>query len=97
MVLVGIIGITESCACKGFFECHKSSCVLDIFLQWFTIFRVHRTNYYWCYFGFKIVDVSEEILKIKQEIETELHGEDQTWARSESNVSSLTFFYFFLF
>ncbi|KAJ4765192.1 eukaryotic translation initiation factor 4G [Rhynchospora pubera] len=36
----------------------------------------------------EIVEVSEEILKIKQEIETELHGEDQTWARTESNVQS---------
>jgi hypothetical protein len=44
---------------------------------------------------FKIVDVSEEILKIKQEIEAELHGEDQTLAYSESNVSSLTFLLFF--
>jgi hypothetical protein len=47
---------------------------------------------------FKIVDVSEEILKIKQEIEAELHGEDQTWAHGESTVSSLTSLLFiFLF
>jgi len=30
-------------------------------------------------------------LKIKQEIETELHGEDQSWARSESNVQTQAF------
>ncbi|KAB2027080.1 hypothetical protein ERO13_D05G009500v2 [Gossypium hirsutum] len=34
------------------------------------------------------VEVSEEILKIKREIEVELFGEDQNWARGESNSSN---------
>ncbi|KAF8389243.1 hypothetical protein HHK36_025936 [Tetracentron sinense] len=34
----------------------------------------------------EVVDVPEEILKIKHEIETELFGEDQNWARGESNL-----------
>ncbi|GAB4838119.1 Eukaryotic translation initiation factor isoform 4G-1 [Ancistrocladus abbreviatus] len=32
------------------------------------------------------VAVPEEILKIKHEIETELHGEDQPWGRNENNL-----------
>ncbi|KAL5675614.1 hypothetical protein ACJX0J_011745, partial [Zea mays] len=34
----------------------------------------------------EIVDVSEEILRIKQEIDVELHGEDQSWVRNDSTV-----------
>ncbi|RVW38173.1 Eukaryotic translation initiation factor isoform 4G-1 [Vitis vinifera] len=33
-----------------------------------------------------VVDVPEDILKIKQEIEAELFGEDQNWGRGESNL-----------
>ncbi|CBI36548.3 unnamed protein product, partial [Vitis vinifera] len=34
----------------------------------------------------EVVDVPEDILKIKQEIEAELFGEDQNWGRGESNL-----------
>jgi hypothetical protein len=37
--------------------------------------------------SWQIVDVSEEILRIKQEIDVELHGEDQSWVRNDSTVS----------
>lgn len=33
------------------------------------------------------IDVSDDILKIKQEIEAELFGEEQNWGRGESSVS----------
>ncbi|XP_023535531.1 eukaryotic translation initiation factor-like isoform X2 [Cucurbita pepo subsp. pepo] len=33
----------------------------------------------------EVATVSEDILKIKLEVETEILGEDQTWARAESN------------
>ncbi|XP_072978224.1 eukaryotic translation initiation factor [Typha angustifolia] len=36
----------------------------------------------------EVVDLPDDILKIKQEIEAELHGEDQTWGRSDSNLQS---------
>ncbi|XP_017699111.1 eukaryotic translation initiation factor-like [Phoenix dactylifera] len=32
----------------------------------------------------------EDILKIKQEIEEELHGEDQSWVRGDANLQSLS-------
>ncbi|GAB4853645.1 Eukaryotic translation initiation factor isoform 4G-1 [Ancistrocladus abbreviatus] len=35
----------------------------------------------------EVVAVPEDILKIKWEIDTELHGEDQSWGRSENNLS----------
>ncbi|KAG2573102.1 eukaryotic translation initiation factor-like [Panicum virgatum] len=34
----------------------------------------------------EIADVPEGILRIKQEIDTELHGEDQSWLRNDSTV-----------
>ncbi|KAL5214477.1 hypothetical protein ABZP36_003629 [Zizania latifolia] len=34
----------------------------------------------------EIVNIPEGILRIKQEIDAELHGEDQSWVRNESNV-----------
>ena len=34
------------------------------------------------------VEVPEAILKIKQEIDVELFGEEQSWGRNDSNVSS---------
>ncbi len=34
----------------------------------------------------EVVTIPEEILKIKQEVETEFFGEDQNWSRGESNV-----------
>ncbi|KAJ3679536.1 hypothetical protein LUZ60_017547 [Juncus effusus] len=34
----------------------------------------------------EVAEVPEEILKIKQEIEIELHGEDQSWVRAEANA-----------
>ncbi|GMH13777.1 hypothetical protein Nepgr_015618 [Nepenthes gracilis] len=34
------------------------------------------------------VAVPDDILKIKLEIEAELHGEDQSWGRGESNLSA---------
>lgn len=37
----------------------------------------------------QIVDVSEDILRVKQEIDVELHGEDQSWVRNDSAVSPL--------
>jgi hypothetical protein len=42
--------------------------------------------------------VPEGILRIKQEIDTELHGgEDQSWVRNDSIVSSsLSFIYYFI-
>lgn len=40
------------------------------------------------------VEVFDEILKIKREIETELFGEEQNWGRSETNVSAGFFFAF---
>ncbi|GLU10278.1 hypothetical protein SLE2022_270970 [Rubroshorea leprosula] len=36
------------------------------------------------------IDVSDDILQIKQEIEAELFGEDQNWGRGESNPSNQT-------
>lgn len=33
------------------------------------------------------VQTSEDILKIKQDIEADLFPEDQTWGRSDANVS----------
>ena len=42
--------------------------------------------------SWQIVDVSEDILRIKQEIDVELHGEDQSWVRNDSAVSSLITF-----
>ncbi|KAL5216205.1 hypothetical protein ABZP36_007606 [Zizania latifolia] len=33
----------------------------------------------------EIADISDGILRIKQEIDAELHGEDQSWVRNESN------------
>ncbi|XWS26147.1 hypothetical protein CRYUN_Cryun26dG0005900 [Craigia yunnanensis] len=35
----------------------------------------------------EVVDTPEDILKIKQEIESEFAGEDQTWGRADGNVS----------
>ncbi|XP_022976986.1 eukaryotic translation initiation factor-like isoform X2 [Cucurbita maxima] len=35
----------------------------------------------------EVATVSEDIMKIKLEVETEILGEDQTWARAESNQS----------
>ena len=35
-------------------------------------------------------------MKIKQEIEAELFGEDQNWGRGESNVSFFVFVFFSL-
>jgi hypothetical protein len=39
----------------------------------------------------EIVDIPEAILRINQEIDIELHGEDQIWGRPESDVSSCYF------
>ncbi|KAL5215705.1 hypothetical protein ABZP36_007106 [Zizania latifolia] len=36
----------------------------------------------------EIADIPEGILRIKQEIDAELHGEDQSWVRNESNVQA---------
>ncbi|GLT80483.1 hypothetical protein SLA2020_519210 [Shorea laevis] len=36
------------------------------------------------------VEVSDDILKVKQEIEAEVFGEDQNWGRGESNPSNQT-------
>ena len=53
--------------------------------------------------SWQIVDVSEDILRIKQEIDVELHGEDQSWVRNDSAVSPLItfslglFFYLLIF
>lgn len=33
------------------------------------------------------VEVPDDILKIKQDIEAELFGEDPSWGRAESNVT----------
>jgi translation initiation factor 4G len=38
----------------------------------------------------EITDVPEQILRVKQEIEAELHGDDQSWVRSDSNVQLQT-------
>ena len=38
------------------------------------------------------VEVPDDILKIKQDIEAELFGEDQSWGRSENNVSVFSVF-----
>lgn len=35
----------------------------------------------------QVATVPEDILKVKLEVESEIVGEDQTWARAESNVS----------
>jgi hypothetical protein len=37
--------------------------------------------------SWQLVDVSEDILRLKQEIDIELHGEDQTWIHNDSAVS----------
>lgn len=39
----------------------------------------------------KAVEVPDEILKIKRDIEVEIFGEEQSWSRGESNVSMLFF------
>jgi hypothetical protein len=42
----------------------------------------------------QILDIAKEILKLQQEINVELLGEereDQSWARSDSNVRTLPF------
>jgi len=36
--------------------------------------------------SWQLVDVSEDILRLKQEIDIELHGEDQTWIHNDSAV-----------
>nr|CAD1840196.1 unnamed protein product [Ananas comosus var. bracteatus] len=36
----------------------------------------------------EVVDIPEEILKIKQEIEAEFQTEDQSWARNDANLQS---------
>ncbi|KAL6633995.1 hypothetical protein ACP70R_026666 [Stipagrostis hirtigluma subsp. patula] len=38
----------------------------------------------------EIVDIAMDILKLQRHIDVELHGEDQTWARNESNVQTQT-------
>ncbi|XP_047070639.1 eukaryotic translation initiation factor-like [Lolium rigidum] len=38
----------------------------------------------------EITDVPEQILRVKQEIDTELHGDEPSWVRSESNVQLQT-------
>ncbi|XP_037486223.1 eukaryotic translation initiation factor [Triticum dicoccoides] len=38
----------------------------------------------------KITDVTEQILRLQQEIEAELHGDDQSWVRNDSNVQLQT-------
>jgi len=37
----------------------------------------------------KVVDIPEDILKVKEEIEVEIHGEQQNWNRAAANVSIL--------
>ena len=37
----------------------------------------------------KVVEVPDDILKIKRDIEVEIFGEEQSWSRGESNVSML--------
>ncbi|PKA63909.1 Eukaryotic translation initiation factor isoform 4G-1 [Apostasia shenzhenica] len=34
------------------------------------------------------VEVTDDILKVKKEIEVELHGEDQSWGRTDANLQS---------
>ncbi|CAA2954544.1 Hypothetical predicted protein [Olea europaea subsp. europaea] len=34
----------------------------------------------------KVVNISEEILKVKKEVETEFSGVDPSWGHGESNV-----------
>lgn len=41
----------------------------------------------------QVATVPEDILKVKLEVESEIGGEDQTWNRAESNVSSMVFFF----
>uniref|UniRef100_A0A5B7ABL3 MI domain-containing protein n=1 Tax=Davidia involucrata TaxID=16924 RepID=A0A5B7ABL3_DAVIN len=36
----------------------------------------------------EVVNITEDILKIKQEVEAEFFGEDQTWGRAESNLQN---------
>lgn len=38
----------------------------------------------------EVTAIPEDILKVKREIETELHGEEQIWGRAESNVTVQT-------
>lgn len=37
-------------------------------------------------FILQAVEVPDDILKIKREIDAEINGEDQNWSRTESNV-----------
>ena len=41
-------------------------------------------------FFWQVVEIPEDILKVRQEIEAEIYDEDQTWGRSEANVSSIS-------
>ncbi|XP_010904622.1 eukaryotic translation initiation factor [Elaeis guineensis] len=36
----------------------------------------------------EVVEIPEDILKVKQEIEAEIYDEDQTWGRSEANLQT---------
>lgn len=38
-------------------------------------------------FILQAVEVPDDILKIKREIDVEINGEDQNWSRAESNVN----------
>jgi hypothetical protein len=37
--------------------------------------------------SWQVADISEGILRIKNEIDVELHGDDQSWVRNDSAVS----------
>lgn len=37
----------------------------------------------------QIIDIPENILKLKQDIDIELHGEDEPWINNDSSVRTL--------
>ena len=45
----------------------------------------------------QLVDVSKDILELKQCIEMELHGEDYSWPNNDSNVRDFSFLGGFFF
>lgn len=51
----------------------------------YTVSNLH--THYCSSTSWQIVDVPDDILRIKQEIDAELHGEDQSWVRNDSAVS----------
>lgn len=63
--------------------------------MFFKILFLNVTSFTFTCLNYKaslIVDVSKDISELKQDIDVQLHGEDQSWARNDSNVRAFPFF-----